>query len=193
MLSCFCFRDSLSIEGWVYGLFKSWSCCSLVELSWGVLVWWSDYFCCAVGVCRDKGKLELELLLVTWTVLGGMLVWWSDNFHCAIGICRDKGKLSSRTGQIMQRIWPIRSRFWKRIMWRMFIGLMDSLCPVNSINSGLFSLLNVFFAPLVRVLEVHLAYGTSVGMTSSWSGCVGVVWKWSGFERKYKTLKPSET
>ena len=57
----------------------------------------------------------------------------------------------------------------------MFIGLMDSLCPVNSINSGLFSLLNVFFAALVRVLEVHLVYGTSVGMTSSWSGCVEVV------------------
>ena len=34
---------------------------------------------------------------------------------------------------------------------------VGSLCPVNSINSGLFSLLNVFFAPLVRVLEVHLA------------------------------------
>ena len=160
MLSCFCFIDSLSIEGWVYGLFKSWSCCSLVELSWG------GVGLGVVGVWRDKGKLELELLLVTWTVLGGMLVWWSDNFHCAIGICRDKGKLSSRTGQIMQRIWPIRSRFWKRIMWRMFIGLMDSLCPVNSINSGLFSLLNVFFAPLVRVLEVHLAL------------CTVLVWEW---------------
>ena len=24
----------------------------------GMLVWWSDYFHCAIGVCRDKGKLS---------------------------------------------------------------------------------------------------------------------------------------
>ena len=177
MLSCFCFRDSLSIEGWVYGLFKSWSCCSLVELSWGGVGLVERLF----PLCRWRLQRQREAgagaAARYLNCPGGMLVWWSDYFHCAIGVCRDKGKLSSRTGQIMQRIWPIRSRFWKRIMWRMFIGLMDSLCPVNSINSGLFSLLNVFFAPLVRVLEVHLACVRTV-LVWEWLVRGVVVWGW---------------
>ena len=58
-----------------------------------------------------------------------------------------------------------------------FIGLINNLCPGCSSCSCLFLLLDVFFAALAHVLEIHLTciQGVFVGMTTSWIGCVEVV------------------